>query len=182
MDGQTAKLIARIAENLPDLPGEVMQYWIQNPKDLQGFLKGLENPWSVVDTTNFKFDKTKKGWTLVEDVGFNPAIKSVKDLILTPFLKDGENSINSEELISRARGKLKANYGQIHAEYLLEHQGEIPEEFRKYYLVFSGTIWRGPDGLRSVPYLCWSGGQWYLDWHWLDLGWYDRDRLLRPRE
>ncbi len=141
-----------------------------------------ENPWSVVDITNFKFDKTHDGWKLLEDVGFIPEIKSVKDLILTTFLKSGEDSINGEELVSRARGELKANYGQIHAEYLLEHQAEIPQEFRKYYLVFPGTIWRGPGGRRCVPYLYWGGGRWCLSWGWLDDGWDGDGRLLRPRE
>ncbi len=142
---------------------------------------------TILTTTvksNFKFDKTKSNWTIVEDVGFNPAIKSVKDLILTPFLKDGEESIRGEELISRARRKLKANYGQIHAEYLLEHQKEIPEEFREYdLLVFPGTIWREDwNGSRFVPCLCWRDSQWYLHWRWLGLNWDNDYRLLRPRK
>jgi len=42
MDKQTAKLIARIAENLPrDLDDQVMQGWIDNPVSLQRFLSGL---------------------------------------------------------------------------------------------------------------------------------------------
>ncbi len=38
---QTGKLIARIAENLPLMEGDIMQDWINNPKGLQEFLKGL---------------------------------------------------------------------------------------------------------------------------------------------
>ncbi|MBI1957526.1 MAG: hypothetical protein HYS44_03685 [Candidatus Niyogibacteria bacterium] len=40
LDGQTAKLIARIGENLPkDLSAGAMQGWINNPKALQGALR-----------------------------------------------------------------------------------------------------------------------------------------------
>lgn len=39
---QTAKLVARIAENLPaEMSDEIMQGWIDNPKGLQKFLSGL---------------------------------------------------------------------------------------------------------------------------------------------
>lgn len=45
MDSQTAKFIARIAENLPsEISPEVMQEWIQNPKNLQDFLRDLRSP------------------------------------------------------------------------------------------------------------------------------------------
>jgi len=38
---QTGKLIARIAENLPQMSGDIMQGWIDNPMGLQEFLGGL---------------------------------------------------------------------------------------------------------------------------------------------
>lgn len=38
---QTAKLIARIAENLPDMSPNVMQDWIEDPRALKYFLAGL---------------------------------------------------------------------------------------------------------------------------------------------
>ena len=41
MDKQTAKLIARISENLPNITPAVMQLWIDNPRALQDFLRGL---------------------------------------------------------------------------------------------------------------------------------------------
>jgi len=43
IDKQTAKLIARIAENLPDMQTDIMQGWIENPEHLKTFLRGL-NP------------------------------------------------------------------------------------------------------------------------------------------
>jgi hypothetical protein len=44
MSYQVAKLIARVAENLPDMSEAVMQGWIENPKGLQEFLTGLCSP------------------------------------------------------------------------------------------------------------------------------------------
>lgn len=44
MSHQVAKLIARIAENLPEMNKNVMQDWIDNPKSLQRFLTGLCPP------------------------------------------------------------------------------------------------------------------------------------------
>jgi hypothetical protein len=44
MSSQIAKLIARIAENLPEIQEDVMQGWIENPKGLQKFLSGLCPP------------------------------------------------------------------------------------------------------------------------------------------
>ena len=41
MSYQVAKLIARIAENLPEMSSDIMQGWIENPKALQKLLLGL---------------------------------------------------------------------------------------------------------------------------------------------
>lgn len=40
-DRQSGKLIAQIEENLPEMSGDVMQGWIDNPRGLQKFLSGL---------------------------------------------------------------------------------------------------------------------------------------------
>ena len=47
MHTQTAKLVARIAENLPNITDDVMQAWIEDPKGLQRFLAGLCPPKEV---------------------------------------------------------------------------------------------------------------------------------------
>ena len=44
LDKQTAKLIGRIAENLPKMDGNTIQGWVDNPKALQKFLGGLCTP------------------------------------------------------------------------------------------------------------------------------------------
>ena len=125
-------------------------------------------------------DKTKDGWKLLENTPHR--IFSTNDLELVSFLKQGESSINGEEMAQRARVELDANYGQEDAEWLLEHQNKIPAEFREYYIVFTGTIWWGSDVHRYVPYLHWRGGRWYLNFYWIDSVWGSSDRLVRPRK
>lgn len=128
----------------------------------------------------FQRDMAKEGWELVEDVS-EAQLLLVNQLELASFLLKGESYIQGEELVERAK-KMQANLGQRQAEYLLDHQNEIPEEWRQYYLVFPGTIWRAHYGLRRVPCLGWLGERWFLGFHWLGRRFGSNDRLLRPRE
>lgn len=85
-------------------------------------------------------------------------------------------------MVRRARIELNANSGQEDAEWLLEHQEKIPVELRKYYLVFTGTIWQGSFGYRYVACLDWRGGQWILYFRWLGCDWYSHYRLVSSRK
>ena len=76
--------------------------------------------------------------------------------------------------------KLGADFGQKHAEALLENQHLIPKEWRGYYLVFPGTVWQDSSGDRDVPCLYWDGGRWRLNFLWLGHDWGSDGRLLRP--
>jgi hypothetical protein len=61
IDRQTAKLISRIAENLPpEIDEDVMQDWIENPKALQVFLLGLcrTTPREVLLHTTIQVDRS----------------------------------------------------------------------------------------------------------------------------
>ena len=140
----------------------------------------VEGKFSRFSTPVFVNDKTKDGWKLVENT--SRRIFSISDLELVSFLKQGESSINGEEMVCRACGELDANYGQEDAEWLLEHQNEIPVEFRKYYIVFTGTIWQSADGYRDVSYLRWDGGRWCLSFFWLVLVWDSGFRFVRLRK
>jgi len=126
---------------------------------------------------DFSRDMTKEGWTLLGDAR-EPWPISTADLEPVPFLKEKEG----EELVRRSREELHANLGQRHAEYLLENQDEIPEELRKFLLVFPCTIWRDRRGNRRVPYLFWGGGRWQLGFDWLGGAFVSVCRLLRPRK
>ena len=125
-----------------------------------------------------KYDKTKDGWTLVEDVPFDGE-QFTPDLV--EFLKPGESYVNGEVMKQRAK-ELNAHLGQGHAEYLLEHQELIPKEWRDKFLVFPGTVWQDSVGGRGVPCLYWSGDRWYLYFNWLGYGWDSGVRLVCLRK
>jgi len=119
-------------------------------------------------------DRAKDGWTLVE----NAECSGTEELELAEFLHQGEGYVGGETMLARAK-ELGNRAGQLHAERLLRQQDEIPTQWREFYLVFSGTCWRGPDGDLYVPGLCWDGKRWYLDWDWMDYNWNSDDRLVR---
>lgn len=57
-DFQTAKFIATVCQSMPDLSGDTMQGWIENPKGLQKVLKKALYP--PVEITKFPIWKTIK--------------------------------------------------------------------------------------------------------------------------
>ncbi len=151
---------------------------------IREYLLGLAEityPNAIVGAPEFKYDKRQDGWTLLEDTR-EPWPISVAKTELVPFLKEGEERIGGEEMVRRSREELHIDLGQKHAEYLLDHQAEIPEEFRKFVMVFTGTVWRDRVGRRYVPYLYWFGERWCLGFGWLGRDFRDDCRLLRPRE
>ncbi|QQG45472.1 MAG: hypothetical protein HYW89_00845 [Candidatus Sungiibacteriota bacterium] len=89
------------------------------------------NPFGVISQRskklNFRYDKRKENWDLIEHV--SQSITSGVNLELVPFLRPGESSIQGYDLIGRARYELGTHLGQEDAEFLLEHQEEIPAEF-----------------------------------------------------
>ena len=119
----------------------------------------------TVDNSLQKCKLIPEGWKIIEDIPASLDFE-VKDLKLIEFLDEGESYINGEELRKRAK-ELKANLGIKDCEFVLENQSEIPEELRKYFLVFSGTVLRSPGGNLQVAYLCWLGDCWVLDFRWL---------------
>lgn len=153
-----------------------------DPKKLRTHLQAaIEGRWNGTAVTgHFSRDMREEDWELLENV--SRVTNSVAALKLVPFLKPDENYVNGEEMVRRARMELASNFGQEDAEWLLEHQAEIPDEWRKFYLVFTGTVWRGSRGHRGVAYLYWDGGRWFLHFHWLDLDWHSIGRLLRLRK
>lgn len=126
----------------------------------------------------FRFDKTKDGWELVEDT----PLEGEPTLILDTFLREGESSVVGHTMLERAKEGAEergARAGQLHAERMLEHQEKIPVEWRKFYLVFTGTVWRDSDGDLFVPCLYWDVGKWHLRWFCLGPDWGGFARLVR---
>lgn len=129
----------------------------------------IQNSPPSVSTPTFTHDKTKDGWTLVQNMT-EPVGIYISKFKMVSFLKSGESYIKGEEMRRRAIN-MKCNFGQTTAEYFLAHQDEIPKEFRKYYLVFPGTVWQYPRGSHGVPCLVWNGYWWNLYFYWLGGGW-----------
>jgi len=120
-------------------------------------------------------DLISAGWEIVEDV--EPSQLKGKTLEMVSFLK-GEDYVNGDAMKKRAV-ELKANLGLADAKYLLNHQNEIPVEFRDNVLVCAGTVLRSPGGRLCVACLGWGVDRWYLGFGWLDSDWRGGGRLLR---
>ena len=82
-----------------------------------------------------KIDRDMTGWTCVELVEAEEEFKPT----LHEFLREGENFVNGEEMVRRAKEQ-DALTGLRHAEAMLRNQERIPIEWRKHYLVFSQVI------------------------------------------
>lgn len=117
------------------------------------------------------------GYTVLEDV--TPSEFKVVDLELVPFLNPEDGGRIGGETLRQRAVTLKANLGLVNAKYILDHQSEIPTEFRDYVLVFTGTLLRVSGGGLHVACLCWYGGCWHLDFDWLDCGFSGVGRLVR---
>lgn len=184
--GQALQIAARVATQVKwdELDGDQIQEEIINlspeefGKKFTVFLnQGCMMAINLIHST-FRYDKSKDDWKLLENTPRRLTSANIEGI---SFLKGTESQINGEEMVRRATG-LDANLGQEDAEFLLEHQDEIPAELREFYLVFPGTMWQGSGEDRFVPFLSWVGGQWVLCFFWLGSGWVSFGRFVRPRK
>lgn len=120
-----------------------------------------------------------EGLTLMEDT----PLEGLPRLSLSGFLEGDEARLLGETMLERGKatveqlGKLA---GRHHANAMLDHQDEIPVEWRSYDLVFGGTIWQDCEGDCWVAYLRWHKCQWKLCFGFLSAtGWSSDDRLVR---
>jgi len=118
-----------------------------------------------------------KKWEVIEDVG--PSDFSLSDLKYRSFLKGDETVVSGDTMRQRAV-ELGAYLGLSDAPRLLEWLNqfdEVPGDLQGKYISLPGTVLRSPDGNSNVPYLDRGGDCWILNFHWLDDGWDDDDRL-----
>lgn len=125
--------------------------------------------------SDFIYDKRRNNWELVENVELR---KGKVVLQLDTFLREDESHIRGDVMLKRAKamGDLA---GQFYAERLLAQESTIPKEWRKFVLIFTGTVWRFPNGSLGVPGLRWDDRWWCLHFGWLDVNFYSRSRLVR---
>ena len=145
---------------------------IEEQAETTGTELGVTKPSYYPEIYNF----IPKGWTLVEDV--KPTEIEVQDLEFIPFLEAGESGISGRVMRERSL-KLMANLGLDDAIRVLKDQTEIPAVMQDYFIIFPGTTLRDLGGSLNVPYLRCSGGRWYVEFDWLDHGWYSLNRLAR---
>lgn len=120
--------------------------------------------------------KIPENWKIEKDV----PLDSGKELTLSlsEFLQKEETAIKGKEMLKRAN-KLGNLAGLAHARYLFSRKEMIPEEWKKYILIFAGTELRVSRGVLDVPCLLWYGGEWYLTFHWIGHDFFSLFRLVR---
>ncbi|MCH7654369.1 MAG: hypothetical protein IIC95_00070 [Chloroflexi bacterium] len=173
--------VAAVVAHLPsEIDEAAARRWINDPgglDDVLGALAGSGGGSQIAGT--FEHDKTKDGWVLVGDVT-EPSTIAGDVIEITPFKAEGEEDLFGDEVVERVLA-LEGVLGQRHAEFLLAHPGEIPEEFQRYSLIFPGTIWRSPEGNHQVPCANWRQGAWELTFGIVEGGFDAGDRLVRLR-
>ena len=144
-----------------------------SPEDLRDLaIRLLVEKFGMKVGYNFKRDMYEEAdWELVEDVA-GPDEISINDFDIVSFsaLKHHKMELAGKDMIPWARS-MGATLGQRQAEYLLDHQKEIPSEWVVPYacFVFPGTIWRsGSTGNRYVPCIRCTPKEWELFFHPLD--------------
>lgn len=111
----------------------------------------------------------RENWHGVEREGaLCEAPINIATLELIPCHKDGEKWISGEEMRARATDEKAypgcSGFGQHQAEDILERAHELPEEFRKYAIVFADSLLVSDSGGRFFPCLLWRDDQWRLSW------------------
>ena len=157
--------------------GATTEFWTRLAQNLELAKATVAFVMTMVFRLVSKIDRDMTGWTCLEPVG---AEEGEFEPTLCEFLREGENSINGEEMIRRAKEQGVLT-GLRHAEAMLRNQERIPVEWRKHYLVFP-EVWQGPGGGRNVFYLYWGGRRWYLVCGWLGDDFYSRSRLVGSRK
>lgn len=105
-----------------------------------------------------------------------------EQLKIVPIIGANEICIKGEELLRRA-DRSGNNLGILQAEYLVEKQDKIPEEWRNHYFPFPGTIYRHKK-FRSlwIPYLIFNNynKEWNVNFHCVNFYFNKEDAFLIP--
>ncbi len=135
------------------------------------FLKKISNFIKAVGRENFtillkesNIEKVKEFCkTLISPSDLPTEIKvGDRTYELLGFLKGDEEIISGNGMVRQAKEML-AHLGEDDGQYLLDHQQNIPENFRgKVYFVF--TNWHRPDGSGDVCYVYWDDDRWIGGW------------------
>jgi hypothetical protein len=181
--------IAEVVAHLPrDIDEAKAMGWVQDPQGLEDSLRALLTGEGAPTGTAaaqeisgaFKNDKADMGWTLVEDVT-EPLTISLDTIELQAIIEEGGPDLLGEEMVDYVEKITTPKLGQRHAEFLLDHPDQIPEEFQRLSLIFLGTVWRGPEGNHHVPCLSFYQGEWEITFGILEGGVETRDQMVVPK-
>jgi hypothetical protein len=174
------EFVAAVVARLPiDIDETSARRWIDDPQGLDLLFEGLAAGAGTIGA--LKHDKAAEGWQLLEDI-VEPDTISGDTIELAPFQEEGEDGLFGDEVVERMAARAEPKLGQRHAEYLLDRPDEIPEEFRKFSLVFPGTIWLSPDGNHQVPCATYRQGEWSLTFGILEGGLDSSDQIVQLRQ
>ncbi len=173
-----AAVVARLPRGIDEATATA---WTQDPDGLERALgvlggSGAGLPAATAGDGPLKHDKTSDGWNIVVDVP-GPVALSADSVKLLALGEEGEYLVG-EDAVAKVE-ELDGLLGQRHAEYLLDHPDELPEEFQKFSLVFAGIMWVSPEGNHQVPCATWRNGSWEFTFGILEGGLDSRDRLVQ---
>lgn len=196
------EFVSCVVKNLVNVPEDVMDGWVQNPKALQKVLTDAlcppiiqngaravivaSNVLKLVDTFNHA-EFLGKDWEVVDCDEREDSLTEVNwsKVNYENCLKEGESSITGEEKLKRLKIKGKLRFGgraffSLWKDYQEKGEASVLEQLYKTkritYVDFFGLVFQAPGGYRGVLYLYRSGdGRW--DWYycWLAYVWYYRD-------
>lgn len=174
--------VGSVVSRLPrDIDESTARGLIDSPDTLEQILRGLlgdvEAGGSIDPSAPFQNDKATEGWELLVDQP-EPDRISADSIELAIFIEEGQPDLIGEDMVEHVLA-IKSKLGQRHAEYLIDHQQVIPEEFRRYSVIFPGTVWTDSVGNHYVPYIRYRQEVWTLDFGIVEGGVDDRDRYLR---
>ena len=176
MDKQTAKFVARVLENLPEMDGGVMQSWIENPKCMKKVLKEAFDHWpQEIESDKYMVNLDAnplipRGWEVESHVK-GGQIKFDQNMV-DLYLPDEQNigsCLEGNKLRERLEGKNPYNANLL--DFYLAHPELIPESWKDKIVFFWGTIYYDTAIALCVRCLNWDGFQWNWHFRWLDGNW-----------
>ena len=194
-DRQTGKFLGRVAENMPEMSGDVMQGWINNPKGLQKFLLGL--------CTTEKPKEDILDFTIHVDRTIRPTYPDWSKVVTYPDLEptgptDYNLSTGVEQWLHDGQKDGKYTRGQVIYDHLKETDDlknhlslrdleEIQKKGIKVFrMLFKGkavfawkSVVQDQGGHLGVPFLYEGGDGVLVYWHWLDHDWGGSNPALR---
>ena len=176
------EVVKILPEALQGIPVEHMMRLIEENKLVNILNSAFQSAVSIKKIKppdQFKYNKIEQKWTLIENVKEQEILPPDQLNLTTPFI-DQEKCIFGRELIKRA-ANTKCNFSQYQAEYLLDHQEQIPMDWRPYCIIFPGTIWADSANRKNVPYIVYKRTGWELSYYWVESPFASASRLLKRK-